>query len=166
MTSEQQTMALGVVLERRPIDHRWAKWSWRAVAVIPGAPPLAAPRALKRDGKTELFHAATLELALHRKDTEGYRVNLSQPRPAIYVGLRPDADGDGVHPFVVTACPYEGEIYDLDADERVEAVPMPAAVAAVVGGFVRRHHVDVPFVKRKRKPHDPRKAGAERPRHG
>ncbi len=63
MAFVQQTMALGVVLERRPINNRWAKWSWRAVAVIPGAPPPSAPRLLKRDGKTELFHAATLELA-------------------------------------------------------------------------------------------------------
>ncbi len=93
-------------------------------------------------------------------------MTLSQPRPVIYVGLRPDADSDGVHPFVVTACPYEGESYDVDADERVEAVPMPAQVAAMVGGFVRRHHVEQPFIKRKRKPHDPRKSQIERPRHG
>ncbi len=145
-------MALGVVLERRPIDHPWAVWSWRAVTVIPGAAPLTRPREMRRDGEATLYHVATLPLGLHRKETEGYRVNLSQTPPKIFIGLRPgEAEDQPPLPFVVTACPYEAEDYDVDSDERVEAVAMPPEVTALVGHFIDRHHVDQPFIKRKRK---------------
>jgi len=162
MSSAQQTMPLGVVLERRPIDHPWADWGWRAVAVIPGAQPIDAPRELVRDDSHTRFHVATLELGLHRKETEGYRVNLSQANPTVYVGLRPGADDTEVpFPFVVTVCPYEAEDYEIGGDERVEAVPMPTEVAALVGHFIDRHHVEEPFVKRKRIPHKARRNGLD-----
>ncbi len=164
MSDPQETMALGVVLERRPIYHNWADWSWRAVTVIPGAAPLARPRELRRDGEAVLFHAATLPLGLHRKETEGYRVNLSQSPPKVFIGLRPgDGEEAPPQPFVVTACPFEAEDYEVDSEDRVEAVAMPPEVAAMVGHFIDEHHVEQPFVKRKRKPYDPRKGG---PRHG
>src|SRR5690606_30672543 len=34
------SMPLGVVVERREIDNRWQPFAWKAVAVIPGAPPV------------------------------------------------------------------------------------------------------------------------------
>ena len=161
MSQAQETMPLGVVLERRPIDHPWADWSWRAVAVIPGARSIDAPQELVQDKSHARFHVATLELGLHRKETEGYRVNLSQTNPTVYVGLRPgEDDSDTPVPFVVTACPYEAEDYEVGGDERVDAVPMPTEVAALVGHFVDRHHVEEPFVKRKRAPHKSRANGA------
>jgi len=168
MAVAQQTMPLGVVLERRPIDHPWADWSWRAVAVIPGAGSIDAPRELVRDDAYTRLHVATLELGLHRKETEGYRVNLSQPHPTVYVGLRPGDGGDSEAPvpFVVTVCPYEAEDYEIGGDERVDAVPMPTEVAALVGHFVDRHHVEEPFVKRKRTPHKARQGGAKGPQYG
>ena len=151
-------MPLGVVLERRPIDHPWAEWSWRTVAVIPGAGPMDTPRELVRDDDHTRFHVATLALGLHRKETEGYRVNLSQANPKVFVGLRPGTDeSEAPSPFVVTVCPYEAEDYEVGEDEHVDAVPMPPEVAALVGHFVHRHHVDEPFVKRKRVPHQPGK---------
>lgn len=174
MSEAQEKLPLGVVLERRPIDHPWADWSWRTVAVIPGAAPVGDTRELVRDGETARFHVATLELGLHRKETEGYRINLSQPQPKVYVGLRPgETDDGGPVPFVVTVCPYEAEDYEVDGDERVDAVPMPGEVAALVGHFVDAHHVEEPFVKRKRQPHNPRdkdqttrRGGPRGPRYG
>ncbi len=157
----QETIALGVVLERRPIDHPWADWTWRPVAVIPGAAAIEAPVELVRDGATARFHVATLTLSLHRKETEGLRVNLSQPQPAVYIVLRGEEAGEATDhapkPHLVTACPYEAEDYEIGGEDRVEAVAMPPEVAALVGHFIDHHHVEEPFVKRKRTPHDPRK---------
>ena len=157
---KEESISLGVVLERRPVDHPWTDWSWRPVAVIPGAAAVAAPVELVRDGDAVRFHVATLTLVLHRKETEGLRVNLSQPQPAVYIVLRGDDADDGAEhgptPHLVTACPYEAEDYEIGGDDRVEAVAMPPEVAALVGHFVDRHHVEEKFVKRKRTPHDPR----------
>ena len=63
--------------------------------------------------------------------------------------MRPGPDGP--QPFLVTASPYEAQQYQVGGDEIVEPVAMPEAVIAWVRDFVDRHHVDEPFVKRKRK---------------
>ena len=48
----------------------------------------------------------------------------------------------------------------MEGDDLVEAVPMPDGLIAWVQAFIDRHHVDQPFVKRKRKR---RSAGTEGP---
>ena len=148
-------MPLGVVLERRELDNRWQRWAWKPVAVIPGAPPIEAWRELVRGDRFVRWHAATLPLELHRTETEAYRVNLAGRSPAIYVVLRKvdpseRTAGNDVGPFAVTASPYDAEGY-MEGDDLVEAVPMPDGLIAWVRAFIERHHVDQPFVKRKRK---------------
>ena len=149
------TMPLGVVVERREIEHRWQKYSWRPVAVLPGAPAIDAWRELARGDRFVRWHAATLPLELHRTETEGYRANLSGKMPAIFVVLRKirpseKSAGNDIAPFLVTASPYEAEGY-LEGEDVVEVTPMPEALAGWVQAFVQRHHIDEPFVKRKRK---------------
>jgi Protein of unknown function (DUF3305) len=151
----RQTMPLGVVLERREIDHPWQTHRWRPVAVIPGAPAIDAWRELARGERFVRWHAATLPLELHRTETEAYRVNLSGKTPGIFVVLRkvePDAKtaGNAIAPFLVTASPYEAEGY-LEGEDVVEVTPMSEGLIAWVDAFVQRHHVEEPFVKRKRK---------------
>lgn len=149
----QESMKLGVVVERRDSRSRWQDYDWTAVAVIPGAPPVADMRMLRAGPGWVQFHAATLDLDLFHRETEGYKVNMSGETPAVYVVLRQgeEADEPDVVPFCVTVCPYEAQDY-LDAgDCLVEAVAMPDSVLALVKDFVDQHHVDVPFVKRKQK---------------
>lgn len=145
-------MPLGVIVERREIDNRWQKWRWIPVAVIPGAAAIDTWRELRRGERWVQYHAATLTLELHRKETEGYRYNLSGRQPSIYVGLRRQSGSEHAYqPFMVTASPYEAQSYIEFGDDIVEAVPMPASLVAWVQAFVDRHHVDEPFYNRKRK---------------
>ncbi len=153
-------MPLGVVLERRDIDNPWQSVSWRAVAVIPGAPPVDERRVLAEGSGWVRYHAATLTVELHRKGTEGYRYNLSTEVPAVFVVTRREEESDAeVEPFAATVCPNEAQDY-LDAgDDIVDRVPMPEVMIAWVQDFVKKHHVDRPFRKRKRdrwKERDPR----------
>ncbi len=153
MVKDSVSMPLGVVVERREIDHPWCDHSWRPVAVIPGAPEIDDWRLIAEGEGWAHFHAATLPLELYPREAEGYRLNLSKPVPAVYVVLRPgeEAEDHEVEPFLVTVCPYEAQDY-LDADDDiVEGVAMPEAVIAWVQDFVDRHYRDEPFVKRKRK---------------
>lgn len=162
-------MRLGIVLERHDIDHPWQSSVWRTVAVVPGCGETGVWRELARGEGWEQYHAGTLGLEIFRDETEGYRYNLSNAAPVVYVVLRDDAGEDpdpraGPTPFHVTVCPYEAQSY-LDGDEDlVETAPMPDAVAAWLQDFVRRHHVDEPFHKRRRRPYDPREG--ERSRDG
>lgn len=158
MTS--QTMPLGIVLEKCEIDNEWEPFVWQAVAVIPGAPEIDQWRVLDQGPGWTRYHAATMPLEIHRKETEGYKYNLGIDPPIIYLVLRYDDDAEnGIAPFLATVCPFEAQAY-LDGDEDlVEAVPMPDLVSSWLGEFVEQHHVDEVFYKRKRKPFDPRKGG-------
>ncbi|WP_420348884.1 DUF3305 domain-containing protein [Pelagibius sp.] len=151
-----EVLPLGVVVERRRIDHPWKDWAWKPVAVIPGAPPLDPETdwTVLREGEGWVhYHCGTLPLELFRRETEGYKVNLSQEPPQIFVLLRSEDDPESPHeflPFLVTASPYEAQDYLDSGEEIVEGVPMPPDLVAFVQAFVDAHHVDEVFHKRKR----------------
>lgn len=143
-------MPLGIVVRRTPGVTRWARWHWRAVAVLPGAGP-ADWVELRREGDAVEYHAATLPLTLWATDTEAYLANLSDQIPSIYVILRNEADdGSPLIADLVTASPYEGQDYADSGEEIVEKVPMSEGLVAWVRDFVRAHHEDEVFVKRRR----------------
>ena len=149
---KQEQIRLGVVMERRLINNPWRSHDWRTVAVIPGAKGFAEWQEMDRGSQWTRFYAGNLPLNLYRKETEGYRTNLSQPSPSLYVVLR-SIDEEYPRPFLVTACPYEAADYEISGDERADKVPMPPEILALVGHFIDAHHVEEPFAKRKRQPH-------------
>jgi len=88
----------------------------------------------------------------HRTETANYRNNLASGAPALWVALRPVASEWPYEILAVTADPAEGEAFTDAGNNLVEAVPMPPAVAVSVGRFIDEHHVERPFVKRRRQP--------------
>jgi hypothetical protein len=165
--STRETIQLGIVVERRKIDHPWQEYAWRPVAVIPGAGPMdpgEGMRLLQEGDDWSHFHIGTLLLKLYPDETDGYRTNLSRNVPCVYIVLSPGEEEDDpeVLPFLVTVCPDEAADYLEDSDQIVEGVAMPGEIAALVQEFVDKYHVEVPFKKRKRKPYDPRKGAFQR----
>jgi hypothetical protein len=152
--SREISIPLGIVVEKRKSSHPWADWDWRPVSVILNAPAGVEWQEMMRGDDRIQYHAGTLVLTLHRKDTEALRANLMLPEPELYVALQEnEEDDDGgfpYSPYVVTASPYEAQ--DLsDADLGiVEKVAMPEALAALITAFVEEHHVEQEFIKRKR----------------
>lgn len=153
LSNREASIPVGVVIRKQPGVTRWAKWIWRAVAVLPGAKP-AEWYEMRRDGDAVEYHAATVDLEVHRKETEGYRVSLSTDPPSVYVVLRPTEDPEAEHDvevFRVTASAFEAQDYLDSGEEIVEPVPMPPQLLAWLTSFVEVHHVDEEFHKRKRK---------------
>lgn len=149
-TEKKLVLPLGVVLRKSPGVTRWAKWVWRAVAVLPGAGP-ANWRELRRDGDTVEYHAATVPLELYRTDTEAYLTELSTKVPSIYVVMRESDDvASGLDVVLATASPFDGQDYADNGEDIVELVPMPPALKALVREWVDTHHKEEKFVKRKR----------------
>ena len=144
-------MPISVVIERRTAKSAWLDDLWRPIGVLPNAAAAECGRLLAEGEGWTQYQGGTLDLELFRGETEGYRTNLSQDLPQVYVVLRRNESGDGLDftPFLVTACPHEAMAYSEGDDDVVEGVPMPAEVVAWVQDFVTRHHVDVPFKKRK-----------------
>jgi hypothetical protein len=150
----QTSLPLGIVVERRAVDNPWIDHSWRSVAVIAGA------RALSPfDDWTPLgdgdgwvhFHAGTLTLELFPKETEGYKLNLSQDPPRLYVVLRNEEEGLCDHevvPFLVTAnasapIPPTRPLPDAragrrDAEDAEDAVPMADRETNFISRWSRR----------------------------
>ncbi len=138
---------LGVVVRKSPGVTRWARWAWKAVAVLPGAPP-AQWRELRREGEAVEFHATTRPLEFHRSDAEAYRSGLSARVPSIGVVMVEGEDGLTV--THVTASPYETQDFLDSGEEIVELVPMPDGLIALIRDFVDTHIEEERFVKRRR----------------
>lgn len=161
---KSESINIGIVLERRTLDNPWLDASWRVAAVIPGAPEIDDRLEIARGADWVHYHAATLPLEIFRKETEGYKHNLSLDPPSVYVVLYRDEDGDlEVFPHHVSVCPYEAQDYLDSSEVVVDSVPMPASIIAWVAAFIDKHHVDEPFKKRKRSAFDPRKEGFDKP---
>jgi hypothetical protein len=73
----------------------------------------------------------------------------------LWVALRPTGVEPPYDVIAVTADPAEGEALTEVGNDLVDVVPMPEAVREVVDAFVAEHHVERPFVKRKRDQADP-----------
>jgi len=150
-----ERLRVGIVLERRRIAHPWQEYAWRGVAIIAGAPDIAAPILLGEGKGTQRYHVATLDIEVFPSETEGYRYNLSQDPLADY-GLWRHRGGDPAtmpELFHVTVCPYEAQDYQDGGDVVAEGIEMPDVVTHWLRAYVARYHVEEPFEKRRQKPH-------------
>lgn len=152
-TQRHQSIPVGVVLRRTPGVTRWEKWAWKAVAVLPGAETAHWKVMREEDGATE-YHVGTLSLDLYRTDTEAYLTALNNDPAVVYVVLRqPEfpTEAEPLELHAVTASPYEAQDHLDNGEDIVEAVPMPIGLAGWIAEFCQAHHVEEPFVKRKRR---------------
>jgi len=150
------SIPVGVVVAREKIAHPWQSYRWRPVSVFLDAPKIEGWRELRRDDRSVLYHAATLNLELFRKETTAYQVNLANGEPTVYVVLREDPDTDDDWPVevhLVTASPFEAQSHGDVGLDNVEGVAMPAQLVETVHAFIEMHHEEEPFYKRKRQPH-------------
>ncbi|WP_036052343.1 DUF3305 domain-containing protein [Bradyrhizobium sp. URHD0069] len=146
---------VGVVVERHKARSAWVDFLWRPVAVFAGKPSAAPWTPLGTEAETALFFAGGAMIELHRTETTNYRDNLASGAPALWVALRPVASERPYELFAVTADPAEGEAFTDAGSNLVEAVPMPPDIVRAVAQFIAVHHVERPFVKRRRQPADP-----------
>lgn len=169
MTAPLLALDLAVIAERRPGVTAWQEHVWRVVAVQEEVPPIP-PWTKLRDGENggELWFAGAAELALHRSDTPNYKENLEAAQPLVWALLRP-APGEtpsGMALAAVTVDPGEAEVFSENPSDTLEALPMPPALAATLAAFVREHHVERQFHKRKRDRADSEALGRRGPRVG
>ena len=100
------SIPVGVVIERREIDNPWQDYTLAPVAVIPGAPAMATTdewKELQRGEDWVHYHAGTLTLELFVGETDGYRTNLSNPQPYVYIVMTPGEAAD--EPEIIPVMP-------------------------------------------------------------
>jgi hypothetical protein len=156
------SIPVGVVVERQKADSKWIDYTWRPVSVLHGQPAAAAWTVLNESGDAVTFFAGVAYVELHPAETANYRDNLSTGDPRLWVVLRPTGVDPPYDVACVTADGSEGEGYFSTGEDIVESVPMPDGVWDAIDAFIAQHHVDRPFVKRKRNRANPEALG----RHG
>ena len=142
-------MPVGILMRRSPGVTRWQREVWTLAGIIPQARP-ADWHLTREAGEVAEYHAATLTMQLHRKDTDSLILNVTAQVPSVWVALR--GAGRPV-PVKVTASPFEASFHEIDAEDRVEKVAMPPAMLEWVEAFIAAHHEDEPFIKRQRDKH-------------
>jgi hypothetical protein len=121
---------VGIVVERRKATSAWIDAVWRSITVLGGVPDTAPWTVIAAGEDVTMFYAGAAEIELYRTEAEHYRSNLDSGEPSVWDAL-----------FAVTVDPAEGESFTQAGGDTVDAVPMPAAVRAVVEAFVAEHHV-------------------------
>ncbi len=158
--------SVAIVMQRIPLDHRWASERWEPAAVIPASDrPATAPVCVRDEAACTQWRFDGLALELHRSEAEGYHLNLVAPEPKVFVNWRMHEEEavPPVYPVIVTVS-YNEAARMMDGGERVDALPLPDAVRDWMAPFVALHYK--PEAKGKVRRNDPFAEGAFRRERG
>ena len=132
---------VAVVIDRERAPNRWQDWGFSIVEVIADEDAFGSePRVLRDDGKVRrtLYPGFTLEL--HAYQADGYYLNLSSGAPVWFVVWRiDDEDPSRAWPETVSVSYTEAGRW-LDAQERVDNVPLPAELIAWLQAYTDAHY--------------------------
>jgi len=149
--TERPSVRVAVVMEREAHPNPWEDWRFRPVEVVADEAAFGAePRVLRDDGRIRrtLFPGFTLEL--FRDEGEGYHLNLRTGTPVWFVmWRRDDADPSRAWPETVSVSYNEAGRW-LDAQERVDNVPLQPEFAAWLQAYTDAHYRPAP--KKRRRP--------------
>jgi hypothetical protein len=148
---DRPRLRVAVVMEREKAPNRWEDWRFRLVEVVPDDGGFGSEaKVLRDDGKTARWLHPGFEVSLFTDESEGYWLNLGSPSAVWFVMWRiDDADPSRATPELVTLSYNEaGRL--LDAQERVDNVPLQAEVRAWLQAFTDEHYR--PEVKQRKRP--------------
>ncbi len=138
-------------MERTAQPNAWEDWRFRVADVVQDEGQFGSePRQLRDDGKQRLDLHPGLAVTLHRDEAEGYYLNLSSGAPVWFVMWRAsEVDPSRAWPERVTLSYHEaGRL--LDAQERVDNLPLPPDLCAWLQAFADEHYKPEP--KQRRRP--------------
>ena len=146
------SMCVGVVMEKKPSDHPWADFSYRALGVV--ASVEVAEKSMRRiyqDNGVEHYLIEGLNLELHRDECESYYHNLMSPQPGCFIVAATPEDSDEMPvPYLVSLSFDEVHAY-LEGDEEVYSVGIPPRLYQWVEAYVLSNYVATKKTKRKLK---------------
>ncbi|HOY34371.1 MAG TPA: DUF3305 domain-containing protein [Piscinibacter sp.] len=149
--TERPTVTVAVVMERDFQPNRWEDWRHRIAEVLPMQDAFGdAPRVLRDDGKLCSTLHPGLRVELFADEGEGYYLNLSSGAPVWFVVWRADdEDPSRAWPEQVTLS-YNEAGRRLDAQERVDNVPLQPEWREWLQAFTDEHYKPEP--KQRKRP--------------
>ena len=142
---------VAVVMEREAAPNRWEDWRFKLIDVVAQQDAFGTEsRVLRDDGKTQRTLHPGFTLELFRDEAEGYHLNLTSGAPVWFVVWRiDDEDPSRAWPETVSVSYTEAGRW-LDAQERVDNVPLPADLVAWLQAYTDEHYRPEP--KKRRRP--------------
>ena len=151
MQSARPSVQVAVVMEREAQPNRWEAWRFKVVDVVLHETEFGLePRILRDDGKRQRTLHPGFTLELFKDEAEGYHLNLTSGSPVWFVMWRIDEDDPSrAWPETVSLSYNEAGRW-LDAQERVDNVPLPDELIAWLQAYTDEHYRPEP--KRRRRP--------------
>jgi hypothetical protein len=145
------SLKVAVLIDRRRQPNVWEAWGFRLAEVSVDDGEFGdVPRKLRDDGDNARFLFPGLPVALHRDEAEGYYLNLTSGAPVWFVKWRID-DEDPSHGWAeAVTLSYNEAGRWLDAQERVDNLPLPDAVRGWLQSYTDEHYKPEP--KRRKRP--------------
>jgi len=145
------SVQVAVVMEREAAPNRWEDWRFRVADVVGDEAVFGSvPRVLRDDGRVQRSLHPGFRLELFRDEAEGYFLNLTSGAPVWFVMWRiDDADPSRAWPETVSLSYTEAGRW-LDAQERVDNVPLPAELRDWLQAYTDAHYRPEP--KQRRRP--------------
>ncbi|MDQ6630077.1 MAG: DUF3305 domain-containing protein [Pseudomonadota bacterium] len=145
------SVTVAVVLERERAPNQHEAWRFRVAEVVPHEAVFGTePRVLRDDGRLQRTLHPGFRLELFRDQAEGYHLNLSSQAPVWFVVWRiDDADPSRAWPETVSLS-YDEAGRWLDAQERVDNVPLSPDLVPWLQAYTDAHYRPEP--KRRRRP--------------
>jgi hypothetical protein len=150
-TVTRPAVRVAVVMDREAQPNQWEAWRFRLVDVVPHEDAFGvAPRVLRDDGTLQRTLYPNFRLELFRDEAEGYFLNLTSGAPVWFVMWRiDDEDPSRAWPETVSLSYNEAGRW-LDAQERVDNVPLQRELASWLQAYTDVHYRPEP--KRRRRP--------------
>lgn len=148
---ERPSIRVAVVMEREAAPNRYEDWRFRIAEVVEHEAAFGTEaRVLRDDGKLQCTLHPDFTLELFRDQAEGYYLNLSSGAPVWFVVWRiDDEDPSRAWPETVSLSYNEAGRW-LDAQERVDNVPLQGDVAAWLQAYTDEHYQPEP--KKRQRP--------------
>lgn len=150
-TTERPAVRVAVVMEREANPNPWEAWRFKLIDVVPHEHAFGeSTRVLRDDGKLQRTLHPNFKLELFRDEAEGYHLNLRTGTPVWFVMWRiDDEDPSRAWPETVSVSYTEAGRW-LDAQERIDNVPLPADFTEWLQAYTDAHYLPEP--KKRRRP--------------
>jgi len=132
---------VAVVMDRERAPNQWQDWRFTVAEVVADEDVFGAERrVLRDDGKVRrtLYPGFTLEL--HADQADGYYLNLSSGAPVWFVVWRIDDDDPSLAWPETVSVSYTEAGRWLDAQERVDNVPLQPDLVAWLQAYTDEHY--------------------------
>ncbi len=138
----EPSIPVSVLMEKRAVQSRWATHEWHVAAVVDPALADVPTGMQKHDG---------FVITLFRDEAEGYYLNTSTGEAKVFVMWRLEEGGAGesATPKFVTVS-YNEAARLMDAQERVDMVPMPPAMHGWLAAYVEANYRPEPKKRRQK----------------